>query len=153
MDIPQNLLKGSIEVGYIYYFVDNRLKDTKKPHYFVVVGIDDGSVVLFMVGTSQFAKASKRIELRKQDFATLVKLKPVNGINELKTETYIDCNSVFKYSIEDFHSKFLNKDIKAKGKISNAELSQIHIGVSKSKQLTGQEKEVINNSIPEDLKS
>lgn len=151
MDIPKKLFTNNIEIGNLYYFEDNRLTNTNEPHYFVVVGIDSDKLILFMVGTSQFEKASRRIELRNQDFATLVRLKPNTKENKLKKDTFIDCNRTFDYTVDNFYDIYINNGMKEKGNISDSELIEIYIGVEKSNQLTGEIKDLVIRSKPKHL--
>lgn len=146
MLVNKTLFRSSIVPGQLFYFKESRLTKTVEPHYFVVVAVNSEDIILFMVGTSKFEKVSKRIELRNQDFATLVRLKPTEK-NNLTTETFINCNDYFGHSFDEFFKLYENGLATAKGNISEAELKQIADGVFKSDVLAEDIKEIIIGAI------
>jgi len=133
---------NSLTPGDLLYFKDGRL-NSPEPHFFLLAGIKNKSITLFLVGTSKFDNAQKRIEYRKQDSSTLVRIKPDSSINELSTDTYIDCNNCFDRTLSDLTNLVNNNDLRVRGTLKFSDLNQIYNGVNNSNGLTPEEKETI----------
>jgi len=146
MKVNKSLFIESIVPGNLYYFKEDRLTATHEPHFFVVVGIKEKEFIIFMAGTSNFEKASRRIELRKQNFSTLVRLKPDTN-NELTKETYIDCNNYFDHTFDEFFDMFKNDEVTHKGYIEESKLYEIVTGSMASDNLEGEIQDIIKASI------
>jgi len=129
MDLPVSLLSEIIKVGKIIFLDGNHLHGSDLPHpHFIIYAETD---VVLLVGTSQFDKASRRIELRKQDFQTLVTIK-AQPQNQLTKDTYIDCNSYKEMKISVFFKTITPEKIK--GSLTASELQQILQGFEASKE-------------------
>jgi hypothetical protein len=135
MELPSCLATSVFEHKGLYYFTSEHL-NTDDPHYFLIAMID-GQLLHLVVCTKQFEKRAKYIEITNADPATLVRIKP-SADNELKLESYIDCNKVFSdYTIDVLEEKLTAKVLKLKGYISDAEFYNVLNGILKSNDVDG----------------
>ena len=112
---------SSIGKGRIYYFKSSQLVSTTQPHYFIVIANPSDDLIIFTCCTSQFVKRAKFIELNNIPLSTLVWIKP-NDENGLKIDTYVDCNSFFKYSKAELIQMYEANRIEFIGSITESKL-------------------------------
>ncbi len=128
MDLPAVLVTSVFEPKGLYYFTSEHL-NTDDPHYFVMV-IIDGQLLHMVVCTKQYEKKVKYIEYSGNDPATLVWIKPDAKLNELKLNSYINCNEVFSdYTLEILEDKLKSSALKFRGHISDAEFYNVLNGI------------------------
>lgn len=99
-------------------------------------------MLILVCCTSQFEKRKKFIELRGFPFETLVWLKP-NSENGLKIDSYVDCNSYFDYTIDEFARLYDSDILTFEGEISEADMEQIKIGIEESPLVEESIKELV----------
>jgi len=133
---------SSIDKGKIYYFKSNKLVSTNQPHYFIVIANPSDELIIFVCCTSQFDKRARFIELNNIPLSTLVWLKP-NDENGLKKDSYIDCNSFFKYSKAELIQMYNQNQIEFIGYISDSKLKEIHQGILDSPLIVNEIKGLI----------
>lgn len=125
------------------YFSSDKLK-TDVPHYFICIAKDDGEILILACATSQFEKRKRFIELRGFPESTLVWIDPENGFTK---DSYIDCKNYYDYTLTRFKSLYQSDKLEYKGKISEAHLEQIHLGIKDSPQIEESIKELIEKHL------
>lgn len=142
--VAKKLFADNIQVGQIYYLKKHKLI-TSEPHYFIVVGKSDTELVLFSCFTSNFESRRRYIELKKLPFTTLVQVKH-NKENNLKQESYVDCNSVYDHPIGDLYD--LNKKglMTLVGNLNDGKLEEIKVGIAESPLVPGELKDIVAES-------
>lgn len=129
MILPSELFLDNIAEKKIYLFSSSQIS-SNVPHYFIVVIKTEHDFILVCC-TSQFQKRTAFIEKAGLPSSTLVWIQP-NAENELKKDTFIDCNSTIVHSIQDFKQKYEDGKLIYKGIISDASFDQIIIGLKDS---------------------
>lgn len=142
MKLPTHLFIDGILPKKIYYFVSDKIS-SDAPHYFICLSKADGGMVLLSCCTTQFEKRKKFIEDRDFPHTTLVWIKP-DEKNELKEDTYVDCNSCFSYTIEELGSLYESEKLHYKGELSDSHFEQILIGLRDSPLIDEVTKEALN---------
>lgn len=141
MKLPINFFLEGIEEKKVYYFSSSKLNSTA-PHYFVCVLKGGNDIIILVCCTSdKDDKRKKRIELLGL-YSTLVWIKP-DSANGLTKDTYVDCNSYFEYTIDDFISMYEQDLLVYKGEISNTHYEQIIIGLIDSPTIPIEIKELL----------
>lgn len=99
---PEIQIKSTIQSGSVYYFVKDTF-DVNYPHYFVVINnkpLED--TILFLVcSSSQIEKVKAR---RKNLPQTIVEINAAEYCGFSK-DSIIDCNRVFKHTINELIDK------------------------------------------------
>lgn len=127
MDLPISLASAIFERKGLYYFRSEKLS-SQEPHYFIIIEFE-GKIVHLVVCASDFEKCKFRIEKRKQDPCTLVRVK-ANSENGLKNNSYVDCNNVFNhYTLEILEEKLSEGILSFKGLISDEDYLQLLTGI------------------------
>jgi hypothetical protein len=143
MKLPIEFFLQGIDEKKVYYFSSTKL-NTSVPHYFIAVlkGSKD-TVILVCCTTDREDKRKKRIE-KLGLHSTLVWIKPDNS-NGLTKDTFVDCNSFFEYSIDDFKTMYENDLLEYKGEISETHYEQIINGLLDSPTIPTEIKELLRN--------
>lgn len=145
-ELAQLFADGIAKKG-IYLFSSTHL-NTDIPHYFICIVRTDGDLLYMTCCTSQFETVRRFVETRPNiPETTLVWISPKNNENPFTKDTYVNCNSVFVYSVEDLTQMYLNEEITYKGEISDIHYEQLLIGVNASPLVDEEIKEFIPNSI------
>ncbi|NUO00611.1 MAG: hypothetical protein HUU01_08345 [Saprospiraceae bacterium] len=144
MKVPTQIFLDGIQPKKVYYFGSTKL-NTGVPHYFICVSRLDGGMLILVCCTSQFEKRKNYIEKANLPFSTLVWINP-DTENGLEIDSYVDCNSYFDYSIEEFKNFYENDKLEFKGEISDTHFEQILIGLKASPIVEENIKEILPNS-------
>lgn len=143
MDVPVKLFVSSVQDRNIYYFSSDQIKSTE-PHYFICIHRTPDDVLLLSCCTSQFEKRKNFIELQGLPNETLVWIRPKDGdYNPFTKDTYVDCNNVYEYTLEEFAEMHKNGTISYTGELDQKYYSQIIIGIHKSPLVEEIKKEFI----------
>lgn len=127
MNLPSGLTSVTFKHKGLYYFKSEKLTSLQ-PHYFIIIEFE-GKIVHLVVCASDFEKCRFRIEKRKQDPCTLVTVK-ANSENDLKNNSYIDCNKVLShYTLEILEEKLSSGILSFKGTISDGDYLQLLTGI------------------------
>jgi len=127
MDLPPSVTTAIFERKGLYYFKSDKLQ-SQEPHYFIIIEFE-GKVVHLVVCASDFEKCKFRIEKRNQDPCTLVRVK-ATADNDLKDNSYVDCNKVFSnYTLEILEEKLSTGILTFKGIISDEDYLQLLTGI------------------------
>lgn len=140
--VSSSIFGKSIDVGKIYYFKSLKLVATNEPHYFIVIANPSYELLIFSCCTSQFDKRVRFIELNNLPESTLVCIKP-NDTNELKKDSYIDCNNYHEFTRDELIQKYENSEIEFIGYLSDSKLEEIRQGIKDSPLIPDEIKEVI----------
>jgi hypothetical protein len=143
MKLPIEFFLQGIDVKKVYYFSSPKLS-TSVPHYFICVLKGSSNTVILVCCTSDREdKRKKRIE-KLGLHTTLIWIKPDNS-NGLTKDTFVDCNSFFEYSIDDFKTMYENDLLEYKGEISETHYEQIINGLLDSPTIPTEIKELLRN--------
>ncbi len=130
MKIPVGLFIASLGEQKVYYFSSTRL-NTEIPHYFICLKRTNNDILIMSCCTSQFETVRRFIQTRNLPYETLVCIKPADS-NPFTKETYIDCNNVHTFTIEEFIDMYGSDSVTYSGEISDNYYSQILTGIHKS---------------------
>ena len=119
------------KIGAILKFASQQIR-TNIPHFFVVLTSNPNELILLCCFTTKCKKREKYFEKRKIDFQTLVWVVP-DASNKLHTNSYIDCNTLIKYSYSFLEEKYNNNQLLYTGVVKDQHLEQILNGVIISK--------------------
>lgn len=143
MKLPLDFFLQGIDEKKVYYFSTTQL-NTAIPHYFVCILKGEKDALILVCCTSdKDDKRKKRIEMLGLH-STLVWIKPDNN-NGLTKETFVDCNSIFEYSINDFKKMYEQDQLEYKGEVTEIHYEQIINGLLESPNITEEIKELIRN--------
>ncbi len=140
--VSGDVFGSTIQPGKIYYFKSEQLTHTSEPHYFIAIAMPNDDIVIFSVLTSQFEKRKRFIELNNFPFSTLVWIKP-DDENELKKNSYVDCNTVFKYSKEKLIQMYKENEITFIGHVLDSKFEEIKQGILDSPLITREVKNML----------
>lgn len=111
---PQIRIRATIGAGSVYYFIEESTK-TDKPHFFIIINkkpIDD--IILLVCISSQVEKIKKNRSNISPD--TLVELNK-NDYQELTLFSIVDCNIIFKKTIDQIIELLKRNKLKIKPNI------------------------------------
>jgi hypothetical protein len=143
--LPKEVFKRGLAVGNIYLLNKHKLKNTSLPHLFIVVGMNDDAVILFSCCTTQFEKRRKYIELTGLPLSTLVYIKK-DAINKLDEPTYVDCNKIHPYTLEELHKYSNDGDLRLIGNLNDGKLEELKTGINDSPNVEGEYKDIVNGN-------
>jgi len=149
ISLPKEVFKSGLAAGNIYLIEKHKLKNTPLPHLFIVAGMNDDEVVLFSCCTTQFEKRRRFIELNGLPLSTLVYIKPDN-VNKLNKPTYVDCNKLHPYTIDELHKLSNDDNMSLIGYLNNGKIEEIKTGINDSPNVEGEYKDIINGDGPEE---
>jgi len=145
ISLPKEVFKTGLVAGNIYLFNKHKLKNTTLPHLFIAVGMDDEEIVLFSCCTTKFEKRRRFIELAGLPLTTLVYIKP-DKENKLDEPTYIDCNKLHLYTIDELHTLSNDDDLSLIGTLNDGKLEELRTGINDSPNVEGEYKDIINGN-------
>lgn len=148
-ELSQLFANGITEKG-IYLFSSIHL-NTTIPHYFICIVRTDGDLLYMTCCTSKFDTVSRFVETRGLPFETLVFIKPNNNDTEnpFSKDTYVNCNNVFSYTVDELTEMYINGGISYEGKISDVHYEQLLIGINESPLVDEEIKEFIPDALPD----
>ncbi|MGY3088211.1 hypothetical protein ACVWYF_001244 [Hymenobacter sp. UYAg731] len=144
MIVSDDLFLSGLVPGRIYYFV-NPYISSDEPHYHICLKEIDGGVLLMSCCTSQFEKRSRYIKLSGLPTETLIWIKPDTD-NNLKKDTYVDCNEYFKFTKSYLLDKYNDGHIKPTGELKLDHYEQIILGMIDSPRIEEEIKDSIRLS-------
>lgn len=133
MKIPIESFISSIKEQKIYYFSSDKI-NVDNPHYFICIKKTEQDILILTCCTSQFETIRRFVETRSLPYETLVWIKPnvEDDDNPFNVDTYVNCNFVFEYTIEEFRNMYNSNSISFSGEISMYYYSQIVNGLNLS---------------------
>ena len=98
-------ISSTIRAGSVYYFSESSFSSNAS-HYFIVIDKEPGcdEVFLLVVSSSRIEKAKWRTEKRGLPAETLVEI-GANEYIDFTKNSIIDCNCLFRYSINELAAK------------------------------------------------
>ena len=139
--IPSGIIKASIKLGSVYYFLDERLKSLQK-HYMVVLNKNPNTdeVILFVCGQSKI----QNIKSFRSNCppATLVIITP-KQYSRFSVDTIFDCNNVFPQSIDNIVYKYEKKELFVEPEINARLVELLRQGVMASRLIEPRFKEIL----------
>jgi hypothetical protein len=146
MKLPTDLFLSAIDDKKIYYFSTTRI-NTEEPHHFICIKRTTEDILIMSCCTSQFNTVRRFIETRSLPMESLVWISPDSTSieNPFTKDTYVNCNSCFTYTIDEFKSMYDNDAISYSGKVSDSHYEQILIGIHSSPLVDNETKEIIPN--------
>lgn len=131
MKVPFELFLSAVQERKVYYFTSPKIS-SNIPHHFICIKRTDDSLLIFTCCTSQFESRKKFIESRRLPNETLVYIRPKEDGNPFTKETYVDCNTCYVYTYEEFQRMYNSAVVQYSGEISEIYYEQIIIGLHAS---------------------
>lgn len=130
MKLPIKLFTSSIKEQKILYFSSQHL-NSDESHYFVCIKRTDNDVLILTCCTSKFDTVRKFVESRHLPNETLVWIKPdpKDSENPFTIDTYVNCNNVFSYTMEEFQNMYSSNSLSIVGELSLNYYTQIINGL------------------------
>ncbi|GEM_PF-807514 len=131
MILPVKYFLNNINIRKVYHFSSDKLS-TQIPHYFICIlcCTNDEKLILVCCTSDKNDKRKRRIEKLGLE-NTLIWIKP-DDKNGFSKDTYVDCNTFFEYSVDEFKIMYQRNLIEYKGEISESHLKQIIKGMLES---------------------
>ena len=139
------MINSNIYEGELFKFRSEQIS-SDKPHFFLVVSLNEDTVYVVCLSSSYKTKLGF-IETRNLPLETLVRIKPKEGMNELKQDSYVNCNTVIPEDEEKFRDRIAKGEIKPSGKVKASELLQVLNGIIKSPATSEFERELYQKRI------
>ena len=133
MKIPIAFFIAGIQTGKVYYFSSTEI-NTEIPHYFICTKKTTTDLLILVCCTSDRNDKNKKLAELRGSHNTLVGIDPTEG-NGFTKETWVNCNKIFIYSLEDFKNMYEKNLLEYKGEIEENHLAQIIIGLLASPQI------------------
>lgn len=146
ISIPKKFFAKEIKIGNIYLLIKHKLQNTKEPHYHIVVGKSDNELVLFSCCTKRLETILKHINKAGLPSSTVVEILP-DKQNKLPKNTYINCNKVIPYTIDELYDLSENGHIKYHSSIPEDKLKELRTGINDSPNVENEFKDIINNGL------
>lgn len=144
MKLPTEMFLSAIDERKVYYFSTTKISSTE-PHHFICIKRTDNDVLIMSCCTSQFDTVKKFVETRSLPTETLVWISPTDAVNPFSKDTYVNCNSSFTYTVDEFRTMYSSDSVSYSGEISEDHYLQILIGIHKSPLIDKETKELIPN--------
>ena len=146
MELNRILLEQVVERRKIFKFKNSRLH-SKEPHYHIVIHNDkEKKSYIFACSTTQYEKRKRYIELEGLPETTLIWIKPSEN-NGLTKNSYIDCNSVFVISDDEFYQKYSEGGLSLEGELEEGYFYQICKGIADSPKNSNEIRELAQKII------
>jgi hypothetical protein len=142
MKLPIELFLSSIDERKVYYFSTKKISTTD-PHYFICIKRSDNDLLIMTCCTSQFETVKNLIETRDLPPETLVWITPADDKNPFSKDTYVNCNSFFTYTVDEFRSMYSTDSVSYSGEISKDHYLKILYGIHCSPLIDIETKEMI----------
>lgn len=142
MKVPSEVFISAISEKKVYYFSSTKL-NTNVPHHYVCIKRSDDDILILTVCTSKLNTIQKFVDSRGLPYETLVWISPADKENPFTTDTYVNCNESFTYTVEEFKNRYDDESISHSGEISEAHYVQILTGLHSSPLIDGETKEAI----------
>lgn len=127
---PKIVIEATLKVGVVYKFDAPELIDTKVPHYFIVVGIENYNNYMVLCTTQLGAKLTYFAN-KKYDPNTLAFILPTSS-NGLKVKTYVNCNDYHTISKSELVKKVESNKFELIGNLSKEEYEKIKFAIDLS---------------------
>lgn len=144
MKLPTDLFLSSIDDRKIYYFSTDKI-NTEEPHHFICIKRTPDDILIMSCCTSQFDTVRRFVETRSLPMESLVWISPdsTSPDNPFTKDTYVNCNSCFTYTIDEFKKMYSDDSVSYSGKISDSHYEQILIGIHSSPLVDDETKDII----------
>lgn len=130
MILPKLLFLNAAKEKEIFYFSTDKI-NSAQAHYFICIKKGLNEIMLFTCCTTQKEKRERYLQLKNYPLTTLVYIQP-SSTNGLKEDTWVDCNSFFSFTSEEFTNLCTSNKIEFKGEVSDIYYEQILVGLHAS---------------------
>ncbi len=144
MKIPINIFIDGIQNGKVYYFSSTKI-NTEIPHYFICTKKTTQDLLILVCCTSDKNDKNKKLAELRGLHNTLVWINPTEE-NGFTKDTFVNCNTIFKYSVEDFKDMYEQNLLEYKGEIEENHLEQTIIGLLASPQIEEEIKQLFREN-------
>jgi len=128
IEIPPNVfLDTTLEVGVVYFYFHENLRETTKSHFFVVISRRNESVIM-VCATTQIAKRKQFAIIRKLPSSTLVEVTPTQE-NGLQCLSLFDCNNPFTETVSSLAERHILTPIRVRGRMDDSTIEMLRQGV------------------------
>lgn len=131
VDVPPEVqIKGVIQSGSVYYFAEETLSSLE-PHYFIVVNINpyNDTIMLLVCSSSRIDKVKNRWKACPDE--TLIEI-TTDQYREFKTQSIINCNTVFEKTKEQLIQKLSEGKLKLKLEMDESIVCKLRNGILRS---------------------
>lgn len=129
------------------FFMAHRALTSPKPHFCIVVGLDNGKRVVLSFATSQYKNRLDRARRMGYPKETIVQV-AANKYEAFDRFTVIDCNSVYVQDAEDFDKMVSGRNVFRKPPMPREILNRIIRGILASPRSTTEIKRLVRNAPP-----
>ena len=129
------------------FFMAHRALTSPKPHFCIVVGLDNGKRVVLSFATSQYKNRLDRAKRMGYPKETIVQV-AANKYEAFDRLTVIDCNSVYVQDAEDFDKMVSGRNVFRKPPMPREILNRIIHGIQASPRSTAEIKRLVGNASP-----
>jgi hypothetical protein len=138
---PDVILKSTIRPGSVYYFPHETFS-SDAPHYFIVINKEPftAPTILMVCSSTRFFKVQTRNA--NVPAQTLVRITPAQ-YPDFPYPSIIDCNRVYKESIEGLIQRLSNRTLQLKAEMNMTLVEQLRQGVLSSPQIAGNIKKLL----------
>lgn len=130
----------NLKNGDLVYFQSSQLK-SPEPHFHVCINVSENVCVFLLCGTSSPERILRYLQLRNITYETIVGVEPNPDINELKKETYFNCNDPKTHTTAELYQLYCAGQLRFRGSIESSYMEFIRRGIKVSPVLTEEEKE------------
>lgn len=125
---PEDVIKATIQPGSVYYFRHESFQHSDLKHYFIVINLDpiNEQVILLVSSTTRPYCVNQR--RRNYPPETIVEVTP-GQYPDFNLVSIIDCNSVYKISIQKLIAKYSLNELDMKTKMAIPLVEQFRKGV------------------------
>ena len=145
ISIPKKFFAKEIKIGNVYLLIKHKLTNTREPHYHIVMGKSDNELVLFSCCTKKLETILKHIKHADLPPSTVVEIRPDNN-NKLPKNTYINCNNLIPYTIDELYDLSEKGHLKYHSNIPDEKIKEIMTGINDSPNVVGEFKDIINGN-------
>lgn len=124
--VPTKTFIDSISAKKVYYFSSSSIK-TSISHYFICISRTSDGLLFMSCCTSRFDTVRKFVESRSLPFETLVYISPTDENNPFEIDTYVNCNDLQEFTIEEFRTMYEINALDYAGEISENHYEQIFV--------------------------
>jgi hypothetical protein len=140
MELPSTLILTSLKEGKIYFFTE------KTPigvaNHFHICAKKNGQTLIFTYCTSKEATVNRFLVKQRISSETVVYI-PKDTVPVLPKDTFVNCNNVYPFPLDEFCRCLNNGEIVLKGEIDESICTQIVNGIMKSPLIADEIKEMM----------
>lgn len=141
MPSAYDIIRSTIQAGFVYYYHDKTIKSSKQHNYIVInINPSKDTVILLVCSSSQIDKTRKRRKYCPSE--TLVEITP-NQYPGFSKKSIIDCNDVSERSIEEIADMLSRRKLQTKPVMGLRLIKKLRQGVILSNLISNEIKALL----------